>query len=120
MGHLSAIMLQSLVCVMEIMGLQDKPLHMLQQIVDGAYVGVGQGIALVLDLVGRLASPPALPHSHHEGELSSTTLASSSDSISIRGCHFSGSHALRDSLPSPTLPRSALSWLFSKVQGPLC
>ena len=60
------------------LGLQDLSLHVLQQITDGVDVGVGQLIALILGLGGAgLVGLPALPHPHHQVELSSIALIGS-------------------------------------------
>ena len=66
--------------------LQDQPRHSLQHIINGVGVGVGQLRALDLGLdVAGLVSLPALLHPHHQGQLSSTALASSPSAAACKG-----------------------------------
>jgi hypothetical protein len=66
--------------------LQDRPLHKLQQFIDGMDVGVDQLKTLDLGLcsswVGQLTSSP---HTHHEGKVPITMQASSPNAAAGKG-----------------------------------
>ena len=81
----------------------------LQQFIGGVDAGVGQPWIWAWVVV-ELSSIPALPYPHHQGELSSTALASSSDAGASKGQSqllFSSPPASSPALMTegPALPR---------------
>jgi hypothetical protein len=96
--------------------LQDQPLHILQQFIDGVDIGVGQLKAWIW--VWVVVSPPVLPQPHYQGQHSSTTPASLPNAEASQGWgHLFHSHDIGASSPVPTPPGPALLCCSGEVQG---
>ena len=95
--------------------LQDQPLHVLQQFIDEVrfWSGLTQYWIRVC-VVAELVSLPALPHPHHQGELSTLPrLAHPTLQLANLFC----SHVFGAGLPESLPLRLALLCCLSEVQG---
>jgi hypothetical protein len=100
-------------------GSLEESLHLLQQFIDEVGVGWANSEPWIWAwVVAELIIPAALLHPHHQGELSNTSLASSSNAIASKGQgQLSCSHAFGAGSSAPSLPYPALLSCLGKMQG---